>query len=137
MEPTLQRLDVPTCCLQLEFARFQALEDLGRGLVHGATRCSGVSILRPGSAGVAYVSASATLRQHNEPMTREHAGKARWARGKAEDLHRQARELEQDRSGDWQAMARRRLGAARLRREADRFDSMAARWGDPDLCDAA
>lgn len=43
-------------------------------------------------------------------MTREHAGKARWARGKAEDLHGQARELEQDRTGDCQAMVRRRGG---------------------------
>lgn len=41
-------------------------------------------------------------------MTGEHAGKARWARGKAEDLHGQARELEQDRTGDCQAMVRRR-----------------------------
>lgn len=70
-------------------------------------------------------------------MTREHAEKARWARGKAEDLHRQARELEQDRSGDWQAMARRRREVARLRREANRFDSMAARWSDPKLTPAA
>jgi aminoglycoside phosphotransferase len=70
-------------------------------------------------------------------MTIVHAGKARWARAKAEDLHRQAWELEQDRSGGWQAMARRRRGTARLRREADRFDLMAARWGDPILTPAA
>lgn len=70
-------------------------------------------------------------------MTKTNVRKARWARSKAEDLHRQARELEQDRSGDWQAMARRRRGAAHLRREADRFDSMAYRWGDPKLTPAA
>ena len=70
-------------------------------------------------------------------MIKSNIGKARWARGKADDLHRQARELEQDRSGDWRAMARRRRGAERLRHEASRFDSMAARWGDPKLTPAA
>ncbi len=61
-------------------------------------------------------------------MNKSSIGKARWARDKADDLHRQARELEQDRSGDWRAKARRLRGADRLRYEAGRFESMAVRW---------
>ncbi len=68
-------------------------------------------------------------------MTKVNVDKARWALGKAEDLHRQARELEQDRSGSWEDRAHRRA-ADRLRTEADRFESIARRL-DPTLDDQA
>jgi len=62
--------------------------------------------------------------------------KARWARSKAADLLRQARELDQDRSGDWRARARRRQGADRIRAEAMRFERIADRL-DPEWDDQA
>lgn len=88
------------------------------------------------SAGVAAVSAAATALEHHGGMIKSNIGKARWARGKADDLHRQARELEQDRSGDWEARARRRRAAGRLRAEAARFESIAWRF-DPTADDQA
>lgn len=54
--------------------------------------------------------------------------KARWAARRAEALEQEARALTADRSGDWRALRKREEGAMRLRREAGRFRSMAARW---------
>lgn len=61
-------------------------------------------------------------------MDENSTAKARWARGKAASLYQQARELEQDRGGDWRARARRKAGAARLRSEATRYDRIASRF---------
>ncbi|MBN8791686.1 MAG: hypothetical protein J0I01_05600 [Stenotrophomonas nitritireducens] len=55
-------------------------------------------------------------------------GKARWAARRAEALEQEARALAADRSGDWRAHRKREEGAARLRREAARFRTMAAHW---------
>ena len=137
VQAVLQRLDVPTSCLQLEFARFQALEDLGRGLVHGAARCIGgcpfygcsqlplpaYRLLRRGAGTMA-------------AMTKTNAGKARWARTKAAGLWQQATELDRDRTGSWKNRAGRRRAADRLRTEAARFESIARRL-DPSLDDQA
>ena len=64
-------------------------------------------------------------------MDRTNIGKARWARRKAAGLLQQAASLEQDRTGDWRAWRRRGETASRLRREAARFEGMAARWVTP------
>ncbi|MFK3845095.1 hypothetical protein [Stenotrophomonas sp. NPDC078853] len=69
-------------------------------------------------------------------MTREHAGKARWARTKAAGLWQQATELDRDRTGSWEDRAGRRRAADRLRTEAARFELMGRRF-DPTPDDQA
>lgn len=59
-------------------------------------------------------------------------GKARWAARKAQELERQASELEADRSGDWLARRRRQEAGMRLRLEASRFRAMAQQWSPSD-----
>lgn len=55
-------------------------------------------------------------------------GKARWAARKAQELERQASELEADKSGDWRDRRKRQEAGMRLRAEASRFRLMAHRW---------
>ena len=62
-------------------------------------------------------------------MDKANIGKARWARGRAEDMRRQARELDRQRDGDWRARARRQRGVAALLKEAMRFKRLASRFG--------
>ncbi|OEZ02336.1 hypothetical protein BIY45_02070 [Stenotrophomonas sp. BIIR7] len=69
-------------------------------------------------------------------MTKADIGKARWARARAASLWQQADALDLDRSGDWRAWAQRNRGAARLRAEAARFESIASRL-DPCAFDEA
>lgn len=68
------------------------------------------------------------------PMTTT-GRKAHWARKRAASLWEQARQVDASASGDWRSRARSRVGADRLRREAARFEAMAARW-DPELQEA-
>lgn len=70
-------------------------------------------------------------------MDEANIGKARWARRRAADLLQQAQALEQDRTGDWRSWRRRGEVASGLRREAARFDRMAAGWRDPKLTPAS
>jgi hypothetical protein len=58
-------------------------------------------------------------------MTKTDIGKARWARARAASLWQQADALDIDLSGDWRARVRRGRGAARLRTDAAKFDSIA------------
>lgn len=60
-------------------------------------------------------------------MDQKSIGKARWARARAASLWQQADDLDSIRSGDWRERATRRRGAALLRAEAARFDSIAIR----------
>ena len=54
--------------------------------------------------------------------------KAQWARAQAGSLWEQARQVDAAASGDWRSRRRCRAGADRLRREAAKFEAMAARW---------
>lgn len=66
-------------------------------------------------------------------MDQTSIGKARWARARAASLWRQADDLDLASGGDWRARAQRSRGAARLRAEAAKFDSIANRldpWWD-------
>lgn len=59
-----------------------------------------------------------------------HRSKADWAAAKAAELRRQAAELDRPDSancGDWRAVRMRQDSARQLRREAARFDAIAAR----------
>jgi hypothetical protein len=69
-------------------------------------------------------------------MDQTSIGKAHWARAKAASLWQQADDLDRNHSGDWRARATRRRGAARLRTEAHRFESIALRL-DPELAEEA
>lgn len=60
-------------------------------------------------------------------MTKADMGKARWARARAASLWKEANYLDTNHNGNWRARATRRRGAARLRAEAARFDSIANR----------
>lgn len=59
--------------------------------------------------------------------------KAKWARSKSAALYLQAVEVERRTEGDWRQRERARNGAAILRKEAARFEAMAARWEPPHL----
>lgn len=63
--------------------------------------------------------------------------KAKWAAEKAQALDKQASEVAADRDGDWRAWRRRQDAAATLRREADRFRSLATRYRGESLEEAA
>ena len=69
-------------------------------------------------------------------MDQKSMGKARWARARAASLWQQADDLDRNHSGDWRARAQRGRGAARLRKDAARFEGIANRldplWEDHD-----
>ena len=65
------------------------------------------------------------------PMTTT-SRKAQWARARAASLWEQARQVDASVRGDWRSRQRARAGADRLRREAAKFEAMAARWA-PEL----
>jgi hypothetical protein len=54
--------------------------------------------------------------------------KAKWVRSKSVALYLQAVEVERRTEGDWRQCERARNGAAILRKEAARFETMARRW---------
>jgi len=61
------------------------------------------------------------------PMTTT-SRKAQWARKRAASLWDQAWRVDAAASGDWRSKRRSTAGADRLRREAAKFEAMAARW---------
>lgn len=70
-------------------------------------------------------------------MTKERMGKARWARARSASLEEQARLLERETDGGWEARVRRRRSADRLRTEAARMRQIAARFDPAGACEVS
>lgn len=70
-------------------------------------------------------------------MTKRDLGKARWARARSASLEEEARLLQDDSSGDWNARARRRRSADRLRSEAAKLRQVAARHDPAGACEVS
>lgn len=67
-------------------------------------------------------------------MANTNIGKARWARARSASLEEQARLLERETDGGWEARARRRRSADRLRSEAAKMRQIAARYDPAGTC---
>jgi len=70
-------------------------------------------------------------------MANTNIGKARWARARSASLEDQARLLDRGTDGGWQARARRRRSADRLRTEAARMRQIAARYDPAGACEVS
>lgn len=70
-------------------------------------------------------------------MTKERMSKARWARARSASLEEQARLLDRETDGGWQARACRRRSADRLRTEAAKMRQIAARYDPAGACEVS
>ncbi|PKH76059.1 hypothetical protein CXF96_01590 [Stenotrophomonas sp. Betaine-02u-21] len=70
-------------------------------------------------------------------MANTNISKARWARARSASLEEQAKLLEREKDGGWEARARRRRSADRLRTEAATMRQIAARFDPAGACEVS